>query len=375
MKKLSLTVLMTAVISTSLMAETIYNGDVIQGRKVITKLDVKDFDNNSVSELFFRAGDQINTGQYYYVPVTVIKGKLPGKAVMFVAGVHANEMNPYLTANLIKQQLDTEKMSGTVTIVHQYNIPGLINNIREYVPSGPVKVNSNLNRQVALDSVNSSSQRYSYTLWNHLLKDNADYALDMHTANPTTFPLAAYSDLSIPAVKQLTRLFPLNATINSSGTTSVSGAYNAIGVPAFTLEIGSREVYEPEWVEKALQGAINLLRFADVIDGEFQTYQDIVDTNVWLDVTAEFGGFVVPEIKVLDKVKKGDLMFTQYDAFGHVAKQYTSPADGLVIQVIQNPMAEAGMQLGSVVYFDSAKELSDNEGVGSVTVKDIPSKK
>lgn len=68
-------------------------------------------------------------------------------------------------------------------------------------------------------------------------------------------------------------------------------------------------------------------------------------------------------------------MFTQYDAFGHVAKQYTSPADGLVIQVIQNPMAEAGMQLGSVVYFDPAKELSDNEGVGSVTVKDIPSKK
>lgn len=44
---------MTAIISTPLMAETIYNGDVIQGRKVITKLDVKDFDSNSVSELFF----------------------------------------------------------------------------------------------------------------------------------------------------------------------------------------------------------------------------------------------------------------------------------------------------------------------------------
>ncbi|WP_428775934.1 succinylglutamate desuccinylase/aspartoacylase family protein [Vibrio sp.] len=375
MKKLSLAVSVAAMISAPIMAETIYNGDVIQGRKVITQLDVSDFENNSVTELFFRAGDQINTGQYYYVPVTVIKGKNPGKEVMFVAGVHANEMNPYLTANLIKQQLSPEEMSGTVTIVHQYNIPGLINNIREYVPSGPVKVNSNLNRQVALESVKSSSQRYSYTLWNHLLKDNADYALDMHTANPTTFPLAAYSDLSIPAVKQLTRLFPLDATINSSGTTSVSGAYNAIGVPAFTLEIGSREVYEPEWIEKALQGAMNLLRFADVIDGETKTYQDIVDTNVWLDVTADFGGFVVPEVKVLDQVKKGDLMFTQYDAFGQIAKQYTSPADGLVIQVVQNPMAEAGMQLGSVVYFDPAKDLADNEGAGSVVVKDIPSKK
>ncbi|MEJ2763594.1 succinylglutamate desuccinylase/aspartoacylase family protein [Photobacterium sp. MCCC 1A19761] len=375
MKKLAMIMSLLAPISHHAVAETIYNGDVIQGRKVITQLDVSDLKKNTVTELFFRAGDEMNTGQYYYVPVTVMKGKNDGKNVMFVAGVHANEMNPYLTANLIKQQLNTDTMSGTVTIVHQYNIPGLVANVREYVPSGPVKVNSNLNREVALSSTKSSSQRYSYSLWNHLLKDNADYALDLHTANPTTFPLAAYSDLSIPAVKELTRLFPLDVTINSSSRTSVAGAYNHIGVPAFTLEIGSREVYEPQWINQALDGAMNLLKFAKVVDGEAKRYPDIVDTNVWLDVTAERGGFVVPKVDVLDQVKKGDLMFVQYDAFGEIAKEYHSPADGLVIQVVQTPMAEAGSQLGSVVYFDPAKALSDNVGSGSVVVKDLAAKK
>ncbi|MDX1301427.1 succinylglutamate desuccinylase/aspartoacylase family protein [Photobacterium sp.] len=375
MKNIAIALSLFTAFSGSVMAETLYNGDVVQGRKVITQLDVSDFDNNTVNELFFRAGDEINTGQYYYVPVSVLKGKNPGKSVMFVAGVHANEMNPYLTANLIKENLNTEQMSGTVTIVHQYNIPGLIANIREYVPSGPVKVNSNLNRQVALVTKKSSSQRYSYSLWNNLLKDNADYALDMHTANPTTFPLAAYSDLSIPEVKELTRLFPLNATINSSSVTSVAGAFNSIGIPAFTLEIGSREVYEPEWVEKALEGSMNLLRFSGVIKGKVAKFDDIVDTNVWVDVTAEHGGFVVPKVKVLDTVKKGDLMFVQYSAFGEQIKEYNSPADGLVIQVVQNPMAEAGSQLGSIAYFDETKSLADNAGSGSVIVKDISEKK
>ncbi|WP_098415001.1 succinylglutamate desuccinylase/aspartoacylase family protein [Vibrio sp. ES.051] len=305
----------------------------------------------------------------------MIKGQKDGKRLMFVAGVHANEMNSYLTVNMLKTRLDTKEMEGTVTIVHQYNIPGLIANVREYVPSGPVKVNSNLNRQVGLISKKSSSQRYSYSLWNNLLKGNADYAIDMHTANPTTFPLAAYSDLSIPEVKEMTRLFPLNATINSSSATSVAGAYNNAGVPAFTLEIGSRETYEPELVEKALAGSLNTLVYADIIEGDIKQYSDITDTNVWSEVTAERGGFVVPKVRVLDHVKEGDLMFIQYGAFGEIVKEYKSPVDGLVLQVVQTPMAEAGTQLGAIAYFEQSKALSDNEGGGSVIVKDVAAKK
>ena len=78
-------------------AETVFNGDVIQGRKVITRLDVSDLDLGELHEFYFRAGGENNTGQYYYVPVSVIRGLQDGKRIIFVAGVHANEMNGRLT--------------------------------------------------------------------------------------------------------------------------------------------------------------------------------------------------------------------------------------------------------------------------------------
>ena len=251
-------------------AQTQYNGDIIQGRKVITELDVADLEKGKVHELFFRAGGENNTGQFYYVPVSVIRGSKEGKRVLFSAGVHANEMNSYQTVNLVKGQLSPESMSGTVTIVHQFNITGLIANIREYVPSGSVKVHENLNRQATTTSMKTSGQRYSNSMWNKLLKNNADYAVDMHTADPTTFPLFAYANLSIPEVVKMTELFGPDVSFNSHSTTTVSGGFNDIGVPAFTIEIGGREAYEPEYIERAVVGAMNLLSYLEVINQKLE---------------------------------------------------------------------------------------------------------
>lgn len=69
------------------MGSTVYNGDILKGRKVITELDVTDLEPGKTHELFFRAGGENNTGQYYYVPVSVIKGVNTGKRALFVAGV------------------------------------------------------------------------------------------------------------------------------------------------------------------------------------------------------------------------------------------------------------------------------------------------
>ena len=74
-------------LSASVMGSTVYNGDILKGRKVITELDVTDLEPGKTHELFFRAGGENNTGQYYYVPVSVIKGVNTGKRALFVAGV------------------------------------------------------------------------------------------------------------------------------------------------------------------------------------------------------------------------------------------------------------------------------------------------
>jgi predicted deacylase len=230
-------------------------------------------------------------------------------------------------------------------------------------------VNENLNRQANTTTQKTSGQRYSYSLWNDLLKDNADYAIDMHTANPTTFPLFAYANLSIEKVRRMVTLFGPDVSFNSHSSTTVAGAFNEIDVPAFTLEIGAREAYEPALVSRAVSGAVNFLTYTGVLPGEFIEYHSIRETNEWVEIYAENGGFVVPQVEMLSDVDVGETLFVQYDAFGHIVREYESPVAGILVQVIQTPMAEAGTQLGAVVYFNPEKKTDDNLGAGSITIK------
>jgi hypothetical protein len=53
---------------------TTYTGDVIQGKKVVSALDVNDLEPGEKHFLYFQ-GVQVPTGQHWYVSVTVAKGQ------------------------------------------------------------------------------------------------------------------------------------------------------------------------------------------------------------------------------------------------------------------------------------------------------------
>ena len=57
---------------------TTYTGEVIQGKKVVSALDVNDLEPGQKHLLYFQ-GVQMPTGQFWYVSVMVAKGAKPGK--------------------------------------------------------------------------------------------------------------------------------------------------------------------------------------------------------------------------------------------------------------------------------------------------------
>src|ERR1700752_2429825 len=70
---------------------TVYTGDIIQGKKVVSALDVNDLRPGEKHLLYFQ-GVQMPTGQHWYVSVTIAKGAKPGKRALLVSGVHGDEM-------------------------------------------------------------------------------------------------------------------------------------------------------------------------------------------------------------------------------------------------------------------------------------------
>ena len=91
---------------------TVYVGDVINGKKVISSLDVNDLEPGKKHLLYFQ-GVQMPTGQYWYVSVTVAKGAKSGKRVVLTSGVHGDEMSSIHAVQTVMNQLNPAEMSGT----------------------------------------------------------------------------------------------------------------------------------------------------------------------------------------------------------------------------------------------------------------------
>ena len=103
---------------------TVYTGDVIQGKKVISALDVNDLERGKKHAFYFE-GVQMPTGQHWYVSVLAAVGAKPGKRVALTSGVHGDEISPVHMIQTVMSQLDPADMSGTVLAVPDVSRPAL----------------------------------------------------------------------------------------------------------------------------------------------------------------------------------------------------------------------------------------------------------
>ena len=71
---------------------TVYTGDLINGKKVVSSLGTASLEPGKKHLLYFQ-GVQMSTGQHWYVSVIVAKGAKPGKRMTLTSGVHGDEMS------------------------------------------------------------------------------------------------------------------------------------------------------------------------------------------------------------------------------------------------------------------------------------------
>ena len=153
---------------------TVYTGDVIQGKKVVSALNVNDLEPGQKHLLYFQ-GVEMPTGQHWYVSVTVAKGAKPGKRVVLVSGVHGDEMSSIHTVQSVMNALDTAQMSGTVMAVTDVARPALETMQRRWPNFGRGNDLVDMNREWPGDENGiSAPSRQAGLLFNKLLRPNAD---------------------------------------------------------------------------------------------------------------------------------------------------------------------------------------------------------
>jgi len=60
------------------------------------------------------------------IPVTTVYGARPGPVLALIAGNHGYEYPPILALQKFREQVDPDRLSGTVVMVHVANMPSFL---------------------------------------------------------------------------------------------------------------------------------------------------------------------------------------------------------------------------------------------------------
>lgn len=329
---------------------TVYTGDIINGKKVVSSLNTNDLEAGKKHLLYFQ-GVQMSTGQYWYVSVIVAKGAKPGKRITLTSGVHGDEMSPIHTVMTIMDQLNVVEMSGTVMAVTDIARPALESMQRRWPSFGRGAELSDMNREwPGNENGFSPVSRHAGLVFNRLLKPNTDLAIDFHTG-ATGLDAAVFNigDMSNADVKTMNMLYPVQMIWDNAAYPGLlHNAYMDAGIPCFTPEIGVARRLELDLIPTFVEGTMNVFKHYRVIPGVMG--RTAVDAKTYIGknavpIFASQGGFVELLVKIGEKVTPGQKMAIQRNAFGEVVAEYSSPVNGLIAGMRSDATAEPGNAL------------------------------
>jgi predicted deacylase len=334
---------------------TVYTGDTIQGKKVVSALDVNDLEPGKKHLLYFQ-GVQMPTGQHWYVSVTVAKGAKPGKRGILTSGVHGDEMSSVHTVQTVMNQLDPGEMSGTVMAVTDVSSPALQGMQRRWPNSSRGVDLIDMNREwPGNENGATAPSRHAGLLFNRLLRPNADFAIDFHTGTTgfeaTAFNVAA---MDVPEVKAMVELYPVGQIFDNHVYPGVlHNAFMDVGIPAFTPEIGGARALNLEMISPFVEGTMNVLKHHGILAGPLgRTGKDVTVFigNSALPILATQGGLVEHLVKLKNKVEAGQKVAIQRNSFGEVVAEYTSSVAGEVTGQRSDAMSEPGNPLAFILF-------------------------
>ncbi|MCF6112163.1 succinylglutamate desuccinylase/aspartoacylase family protein [Mesorhizobium muleiense] len=334
---------------------TVYTGDVIQGKKVVSALDVNDLEPGQRHLLYFQ-GAQMPTGQHWHVSVTVAKGVQPGKRGVLTSGVHGDEMSNIHTVQTVMNRLDPAEMSGTVMAVTDIARPAVESMQRRWPNQGRGIDLIDMNREwPGNENGLTAASRHAGLLFNRLLRPNADFAIDFHTGT-TGFEVTAFNigEMDVPEIKAMLELYPVGQIFDNPTYPGVlHNAFIDAGIPSFTPEIGAARVLDLEMIALFVEGTMNVLKHHGIVAGPMgRTGKDVTVFigNSAFPILATQGGIVEHLVKLNDKVEPGQKVAIQRNSFGEVVAEYMSSVAGEVTGQRSDAMSEPGNPLVFILF-------------------------
>lgn len=276
------------------------------------------------------AAGQLPSGNLVSITANVFRAYQPGPVLLFLAGVHGDEINGVeIVRRCLASKLFEKLEAGTVIAIPLLNVYGF-NNFSRDVPDG-----KDVNRSFPGTNSGSLASRIANGLSKNILP-HVDLAVDFHTGGRGTynFPQIRYNLEDDRAAVAAHAFAPPLVVGNRAPAKSLRrSALKNHDIPVLTFEGGENLRYDAQSIDVGVAGIKRLLFQQKMLTKKPSQPEKeplVVQNSTW--IRAGRAGLFQWSKKSGFKVRKGEPIGSIFDPQGkQPAKRLKSPRDGFII--------------------------------------------
>jgi len=265
------------------------------------------------------------------VSLGVVVGRRRGPRAFVIGGTSPQDGSGLAVARGVVDAVDPDALAGSVLAL------GLAD-------AGAVEAGPALS---PIDDGESSPRARAARWLLALLTGKAAFGVEVRSGPPgrATWPHLR-ADLKEDGMAALARAFGTEIVVDvPGGVGSLRRAASASGVATLVFEGGETGRFDAGFVERAVDGVVNLLRARRMLAGkpEPPPWRAIVHETVWLAAPAP--GWLVPLQPVGALVAAGEVLARVHDASGKPVGELTAPGRAVVLAAPAGTWTDAGTPL------------------------------
>lgn len=308
---------------------------------------------------------EFSTGTEVYLPVIIINGREDGNTVWVNACVHGNELNGVLAAQKLARIIRPEEVRGAVVITPVCNPIAFREKKRLSFLEGNAGMGESMNMGEVfpgrLDGC--MTEKLAYVLFREV-KRLATAVVDLHCwgfgqdSRPYTV-IKRYGDqavsreiLAIASAFGSPMICTLDMTKKLDEPSPVDKQMDVLcaraGIPSFMAETGHSEWAEPEYIDFAAQGAINVMKYYGVLEGTAPAPGAQIVLSSREVVRCKRDGLAIAQVEPHQFVPKGGLISIIVNAYGDTVEEIRAQHDLYVVSLPYQPNVNGGERVAFV---------------------------
>jgi predicted deacylase len=288
------------------------------------------------------------TGEPIRFPVGTIHGVADGPTLLVLGGMHGSEFAGIEAAIRLFNEIDPQRIKGTLKVGMIYNLPAFVNNLGFLVPHD----GKNPMSTFPGSPIGTYGEAMAYYFDQEVLC-KCDYFVELHGGDipealvPNDFHIVTGNDPVDAMSKSMAEAYNIQYVIMAKQEPTMDvhwacGVCAKRGIPSILCESGQQGILKMEEVETHLTGLRNILIHLGMMDGKIVNTVKRIYLENHSSIRSEVQGMWYPSVKLNDEVKKGQQVGVIRDYFGKDIMQINTNQDGIVTVIRTNPNVNVG---------------------------------